>query len=146
MKNMAETGGTSPLDNEITAIVNSGNANQLIKKGGLGTGSSKISFELNMNKDFPLVSLVSMIAPSPDWFVAIEDVNLFVNNAFVEELTVETEAYDSGTDSGSTFASSNSATNPAVNIFKITTAPLGDGTSVTPALVSIKFEKITAEM
>jgi hypothetical protein len=146
MENMAETGGTNPLDDEIENLVATGGANQLIKEGGLGTGTSSRTFEINVARDFPLVTLVSMIAPSPDWFVAVENVNLLDNGQFVDMITVNTKAYDSGTDSGTTFTSGNADTSPAENIFEITSAPLGDGTSVTPTLVSIKFEKITTGM
>jgi hypothetical protein len=139
---MAETGGTSSLDAEINQIVNSGNALSLIKAGGLATGTSTIVFEIGVENEFNLVTLVSMIAPSPDWFIAVKDINLWENNAFVETKTVNTVVYDSGTDSGLSFTSANEDTNPAENITKIITSPLGDGNDVTPSLVTIKFDKL----
>ena len=32
-----------------------------------------------MNKDAPYVTVVSMIAPSPDWFVSVRNVQLYKN-------------------------------------------------------------------
>ncbi|MFA8433430.1 MAG: spondin domain-containing protein [Marinifilaceae bacterium] len=139
---MAETGATSPLDDEIRDRIDAGEANLLIKEGGLATGDGEISFELTINRDFPLITLVSMLAPSPDWFIAAKNINLLENDKFITEVTIDAVAYDSGTDSGSTFTSPNADTNPAENISKITSAPLGNGNEVTPPLVRIQFSKL----
>jgi hypothetical protein len=83
-----------------------------------------------------------MLAPSPDWFIAAKNINLLENDKFITEVTIDAVAYDSGTDSGSTFTSPNADTNPAENISKITSAPLGNGNEVTPPLVRIQFSKL----
>ena len=139
---MAETGGTSPLDDEINAIINTGMANTLIAKSGLSSGSSTISFELDVDIDFSYVTLVTMIAPSPDWFVAIENVNLYGTNSFLVEKTVNAVAYDAGTDSGTTFASADADTDPAENITLLVAPPLGDGNEINPHMLSVRFEKM----
>lgn len=139
---MAETGDTSYLEDEINSIVSSGLASNLIKESSLGTGTAVISFDIEVTKEFSFVSLVSMIAPSPDWFVGVENVNLYKNGLFIDEIQMNAIAYDSGTDSGLTFTSVNMDTNPAENIFKITSSPLGNGTIVEPHLLTVKFEKL----
>ncbi|AZQ64404.1 elongation factor Ts [Flammeovirga pectinis] len=142
IKVMAETGGKDPLTDEINAIIDNNLANHLISEGGLSTGSSSIQFTITLVKDYPLVSLVSMIAPSPDWYVAIEGVNLLKSNdEWIEKLEVTPIHYDAGTDSGVTFKSPNSPTIPAKVISVITEAPLGNGTEVTPPLTTFTFEK-----
>ena len=60
-----------------------------------------------------------MIAPSPDWFVGVDSLNLYEDGAFVDEKTVVLYAYDAGTDSGTTYTSPDDPTDPAVPIFKI---------------------------
>ncbi|MCW5517282.1 spondin domain-containing protein [Muriicola sp. Z0-33] len=142
MEIMAETGGTDELSAEIDAIVNSGMASVTILGEGLLSGFSEITFQITVTNDFPLVTLVSMIAPSPDWFIAVENVSLLQNGAFVENLTVDAIAYDSGTDDGTTFDSSNSDTDPAETITEITDAPLGNGTNVTPPMAMFTFFKV----
>lgn len=142
MEVMAETGATSPLDSEINEILLGGSALNMIKASGLSTGTSSINFEIQVKDDFTYVTLVSMIAPSPDWFIAVENVNLYENNVFVETKTVNAAAYDSGTDSGISFTSANADTDPAEDISLITTAPLGNGNTVDPPLVTVLFEKL----
>ncbi|MBT8185577.1 MAG: spondin domain-containing protein [Eudoraea sp.] len=142
MEIMAETGGTTELSTEIDAIVNSGMASVNILGEGLISGFSEATFQITVTNDFPMVTLVSMIAPSPDWFIAVENVSLLENGAFVENLTVDAIAYDSGTDDGATYDSPNADTDPAENISEITNAPLGNGTSVDPPVAMFTFFKV----
>ena len=142
MENMSETGGTSPLDSEIQAVINTGGANKLIRESGLSSGSGSYSFDLIVNKDFPSVTLVSMIAPSPDWFVAAENVLLFEDNCFVNHKLVNTVTYDAGTDDGVTFKSPDADTQPPGLITYITDAPLGNGTTVEIPLMLFEFTRM----
>ena len=73
---MAERGRTSPLDAEIEAAVAQGTARQVFLGPSINPapGSASIDFEIGLDR--PLVTLVSMIAPSPDWFVGVHDLSL----------------------------------------------------------------------
>ncbi len=142
MEVMAETGATGDLSTEIDALVSSGMASSTIIGEGLTTGFSEATFQITVTDDFPLVSLVSTIAPSPDWFIAIENVEFLENGVFVDDLTVNAVSYDSGTDSGATFDSPSADTDPAENITKITEAPLGNGTTVDPPMAMFTFIKV----
>ena len=141
IENMAETGSNDALAGEIRDLIMNGIASAYFSGGGLSTGLATRNFEIVVSSEFPLVSIVSMIAPSPDWFVGLRDVVLYENGQFVEELVLEAVAYDSGTDSGSTFLSPNDDTDPAEPISRITDAPLGNGTDVAPAMAIFRFEK-----
>lgn len=140
IKNMAETGSTSPLSSEIDAIVTTGDAHTRINGSGLGSpASTSINFEVT--NAHSLVSIVSMIAPSPDWFIGVRDINLIQDCKWVESLTVDVVTYDSGTDDGSTFNSADAPSIPAVPVFMITTLPLGTN-GIVPALGTMTFERI----
>lgn len=141
IKNMAETGSKTPLSSEIEAMVQNKSALELISGGGVSSGTASSSVEFKVSKTHSLVSMVSMIAPSPDWFVGISGVNLLENDQWVTSKEVAAGSYDAGTDSGSTFASANLATSPVAPVSVITTAPLAVGGSVTP-LGTFKIEKI----
>jgi len=145
IKKMAETGGTTPLDDEIDVFISNGTALSFVKDAGLPTGTTVIEFEIDLTKDHPMVSLVSMIAPSPDWFVGISAVNLYENGLFINEINVEAGTYDAGTDSGENFTSANMPSNPVENIFKIIDAPLGNGMEVDPHLMSFHFKKLSSQ-
>jgi len=136
---MAESGGVGTLNDEINVIVNAGDAMSRINGGGIPHGSVETTFTIEVTEEFSLVTLVSMIAPSPDWFVAVEDVNLFNGSEFIQNTTIAAISYDAGTDDGSTYSSSNSDTNE--NIFLITDAPLGNGSTVDPPAAFFTFER-----
>jgi hypothetical protein len=88
-----------------------------------------------------MVSVVSMLAPSPDWFIAVSNINLIENNEWVVNKTITVDIYDSGTDDGSTFLSPDFPTLPPLPIVNITTPPLAVNNVVAP-LGSITFTKI----
>src|SRR5262245_26287091 len=73
---MAERGRTSPLDAEIEAAIAQGTARHVLRGPSVDAvpGSAFIEFEID--RDEPLVTLVTMVAPSPDWFVGVHDLRL----------------------------------------------------------------------
>ncbi|MBT8303463.1 MAG: T9SS type A sorting domain-containing protein, partial [Bacteroidia bacterium] len=68
---------------------------------------------------------VSMVAPSPDWFIAINSLELrsgnpAINNGWKDDFTMDVFAYDAGTDDGYDYGSSNNASSPFVPVSLIT--------------------------
>ena len=123
---MAETGGKSPLRQEVESAIRGGSAYSLISGGGIGRSPGSVSTTFTINTSHPRVSLVSMIAPSPDWFVGVADLALFRNGRWLGEVKVDLLPYDAGTDSGSDFTSPNDDTQPAEPIHVITDFPFGN--------------------
>ena len=138
---MAETGGKSSLMNEVNGLIGSGAAESVLSGNGIPRSPGSVSLEFTLSQDAPLVSLVSMIAPSPDWFVGVHDLPLYGNNAWVDELSVPLQPYDAGTDSGTAYTSSNADTNPQEPIFEITGAPFLNNGAV-PALGTFTFTRL----
>ena len=124
---MAELGGKSALINEVNAAIVANEAEFVLSGGGLSVSPASVSLEFDVSDDYPLVTLVSMIAPSPDWFVGVHGQSLRANGDWVDELSVDLQAYDAGTDSGTTFFAGNQDTNPAEPITLITGAPFATG-------------------
>jgi len=126
---MAERGRQSNLLDEVNAAISAGTAAFTLAGGGIGIspGSVSLTFPQPMRRDFPLVTLCSMVAPSPDWFVAVDGLSLIENGEWAEEKTVTLFGYDAGTDSGASFTSPD-----------LVTAPRGVDTRFTgfPALVN----------
>ena len=119
IKNMAETGSKNPLQQEIANAILDKTAFDLISGNGIATSPGSVSVEFKVSKNFPLVSLVTMIAPSPDWFVGVDSLSLLENDEFVNEKVITLYAYDAGTDSGTNYTSANEPTDPPETIFKI---------------------------
>lgn len=112
IKLMAETGGKVDLITEVEAEIVNGYAEQVLSGSGIGSGVGQSRITFNITKDYPLVTLTSMIAPSPDWFVGVNSLNLYENNKWIDEIEIDLLAYDAGTDSGEGYTSSNQATVP----------------------------------
>ena len=112
IESMAEDGGTSALGSEVT---NAGtNALSIVRgnTGFIGATTSK-ALTVTLTNDHPRVTLVTMIAPSPDWFVGVSGLTLLdAGGDWVESLQVDLYPWDAGTEDGSGFSTSNSATSP----------------------------------
>ncbi len=123
IKNMAELGNKSALTSEVRQAMDAGTADQVLDGGSIGSspGSRRMTFEIK--PEYPLVTLTSMIAPSPDWFVGVRGLALLENRNWVDSLTIDLFVYDAGTDSGPTFTSPNQPTNPPELIARIETGP-----------------------
>lgn len=127
IKQMAEWGSKSALTAEVNAAIGAGQAGVVISGGGIGTSPGQVAVSFTISPEFPLVTLTSMVAPSPDWFVGVAGVNLLVGEEWISELTIDLYAYDAGTDSGVNYTSSDLPTSPADPIAAITGGPFAAG-------------------
>ncbi len=113
IESMAETGSKTLLESEVSDLITAGNAFAVLSGDGIGTSPGSVSLTFDLNTDYPLVSLVSMLAPSPDWFVGVSGYALGDggDHWLVEEV-VTLYVYDAGTDSGVTYTAPDSDTQP----------------------------------
>lgn len=139
---MAELGGKSPLDAEVQAAVAAGRADRVLSGGGIGRSPGSVSLEFEIDAAFPLVTLVSMVAPSPDWFVGVSGLNLRPGGAWVDRITVDLHPYDAGTDGGITFQSADLTLVPRQPIARILGFPFQAGGTVAP-LGTFTFRRIS---
>lgn len=122
IKSMAETGAKGLLTNEVNAAIAAGTGQYLVSGGAVSTGTGSVSQEFGLNTTHSQISLVSMVAPSPDWFVGVSGLDLYDSGSasWLDSKVVPLKVYDAGTDSGAAFASGNAATNPAQAIALLT--------------------------
>ena len=127
IKRMAEIGAQAPLDEEVLAAVAAGTAQHLLagREQPANPGASRLEFEVG--RDHPLVTLVTMVAPSPDWFVGVSGLPLFENGSWVAAKEVALVPWDAGTDSGTSFLAADRVTRPRQPIARITGPPLVEG-------------------
>jgi hypothetical protein len=109
---LAEDGELSPYDAEIRAAIERGTAGMLFQAWPVDPMPGTTEFEIVVDERHPLVSLATMIAPSPDWFTGVADVRLLENGEWIAEKTLALEAWDAGSDSGATFEAPDAATRP----------------------------------
>ena len=140
---MAETGGKSQLQAEIRVLIDAGTARGELSGGGPDSPGS-VSLEFDAVLSHPYVSLVSMLAPSPDWFVGVSGLSLLSGDGtWKESATVSLLLYDAGTDDGATFTAANADSNPAQPISRLTSGPGDtDFRSGAPAVGTFVFEKL----
>lgn len=142
IKNMAETGGTSPLDDELTQLIEEEKGHDYFIGSGLGSGTGEIELKVEVTEQFSSITLATMIAPSPDWYIAVVDINLIENNSFVNQKTVEAQVYDAGTDSGSTYTSPNDMTDPQEPITLFVDSPIGNSVQLNATIATVTFTKM----
>ncbi len=115
MESMAETGATATLNGEFGSAVAAGRAAGIFLGSTFDSpGAQTLTFTIS--QDHPLVTLVSMMAPSPDWFVGVSGVSLFEDGDWVPVKAFELVVWDAGTDSGATFTAPDDDTDPQIPI------------------------------
>jgi hypothetical protein len=99
---------------------------------------------IKANTDHDYLGLITMIAPSPDWFTGAAMIELCDKDTgmWKEEIMHEAMAYDAGTDAGTTFLADNApeATKMPISMVMCGTAFCEAGD--TKAVASIKITKM----
>ena len=127
MEVMAETGAKGALLAEIETLRTAGQADAALSGDFVALSPGAVSMTFEVTEAHPLVSLVTMLAPSPDWFVGVHDLALFSGGVWTEGVAVPLFVYDAGTDSGPTYTSPDQDTDPAAPIGLITEVPFSVG-------------------
>lgn len=120
---MAETGSKSMLLDEVQTAIDTGLALSTIDGNGIGTSPGSTTVEFTVSREYPEITVTSMLAPSPDWFVGVHNYSLLDNGQFIENATIPLILYDSGSDSGVRYRSANEETNPLVPIAQVSSDP-----------------------
>ena len=112
IESMAELGGTSTLKSEINAAMP--NALAVIEKSIASGGTATATVDITLTTDHPLVTLTSMLAPSPVWFVGVSGLSLrnAADDGWQPSLSVNLFPWDAGTEEGTEFSLNNAATSP----------------------------------
>ena len=110
VENVAELGSTGTFESEINA---NSNATSIIEKSVSSGGTGSATFDITLTSEHPLVTLLSMIGPSPDWFVGVSGLSLLnTQGQWMSMREVDLFPYDAGTEEGTEFSLLNPATSP----------------------------------
>ena len=117
VESMAEIGGTSTLRSEINAA----GADRLSVLEGSSNfidPTATVTWdEVTFTTDHPRVTLVTMVAPSPDWFVGVSSLTLLDSSgSWKDSVSVDLYPWDAGTEDGTEFSLDNDATDSQGNI------------------------------
>ena len=110
VEDMAETGATEILVKEIKSLTSSKLVYQQTKGKVFDSPGNDFS-ELSFSQDYSGFLFVSMLAPSPDWFVS-GSTDLFQDGDWVERVELDLVTFDAGTDDGVELTSGDKDSNP----------------------------------
>lgn len=112
IENIAETGNTSVFLQDVNTAITNGTAKEGFQAGDIDDALGSVIFDVVLTEEYPLLTILSMIAPSPDWFVATDGLELFDGTNWTQEIILDVYAYDAGTDNGVDYQSANTDANP----------------------------------
>jgi hypothetical protein len=132
IESMAELGSKQTLIEEFEESIAAGHAHSILSGSGVRSSPGSVSLSFETTSDYSLVTLVSMLAPSPDWFVGVSLLDLRASGQWVDSLTVPLHVYDAGTDSGSDYVSvpEDLPTDPPELIREKTDGPFSESNTV----------------
>ena len=116
LKLVAENGRAGIMKAEFTEAMRRERIGKVLQADGLKKVPGTIKLEFTATESHPLLSFVTMLAPSPDWFTGASSVPLRNGDEWVKRLRLPLWVWDAGTDSGSSYLSANTATQPAQSI------------------------------
>ena len=109
LRDVAERGVADALRAEVQAL---GGAAVYAEGGEVRRSPGTATWTARVSDDRPAVSVVTMIAPSPDWFVGVDGLDLRDGDGWAERVAVDLAVYDAGTDSGTSYTAANAPTAP----------------------------------
>ncbi|XP_076466867.1 spondin-1-like isoform X2 [Babylonia areolata] len=124
VKEVCEFGSSRSLENEMKE--NSEKIRTVIKTKSLWgpqniRGSVKAVYTVNKKKH--LLSLLTMIGPSPDWCLGVSGLSMCnANCTWADHMEIDLYPWDAGTDSGVTYMSRNQPTDPPEKIHRLTSS------------------------
>lgn len=120
VEQVAELGLNDALISELAAARSAGNVGQTIEFRDLFNLPNSDTVKVTIDEDKPYVTFITMIAPSPDWFVGVSGLSLLEDGEWVRNLKVNLRPYDAGTEEGTSFTLFNDDSPASDTIFRLT--------------------------
>ena len=136
IERVAEVGNPTVLNGEISAAITAGTAATAFQTAGMNSFPNSTSSTFEVFNTHPFVTAISMIAPSPDWFVGISNLALKSGGHWITDQTIDLTPWDAGTEEGVLFSLSNPASSPHVAI----AAPVGSPFTGSPVIGTVRFQ------
>lgn len=147
IQDVAERGAKPALLAEVAQAIAAGTAEFALSGGGVPFGAAEVSLDFTISTRQPRVTLVSMLGPSPDWFVGVAGLSLMRAGQWQQRIELPLRVWDAGTDDGARFMSGNAVTSPRGVVLALSSAAadsdLQDGLhrNAGASLASIVFER-----
>ncbi len=113
---VAERGRVRVLRSELEEAIDRGWVKNMIDGSGIDKVPDRIRVTFPISETHSKFSFLTMIAPSPDWFIGLSAVNLRDDAGWRKETRYLLWAWDAGTNSGTSYTSKNDPNQPAESI------------------------------
>lgn len=143
VQNLAETGNTDEINLELERWLNTSKAIDKGEGNSFDSPGNSNKVQLGVRAGYQTVTAISMIAPSPDWFVATTTSLLDpTDGLWYDEVISHVAVYDAGTDSGSSFNSPDEVSDPIEAVSFLDIGPLTEGTDTVVNMGYFKFTRV----
>ncbi|PXF44854.1 Spondin-1 [Gracilariopsis chorda] len=105
VEQIAETGQNGRFVAQATNLVPTGKVRSVASADGPTMPGTTTSLLFTVDCARPFITMLGMVAPSPDWIVQINNRNMFRDGMFISSENGTLIAYDTGTDDGREFTS-----------------------------------------
>jgi len=122
VQGVAETGSLRVLEQEIFAA-GSSIKNYVLSDAFRPIGdrhSASMRGVLEMDSEHRLISTITKISPSPDWFSGLNSYSPVMNGMWLESFTVDSYPWDAGSEDGTDYIMRNDPTDPKVSPSRFT--------------------------
>ena len=113
---LAENGRFGILRAQFEELERKDRIGTTVVADGIKKVPGKMSTTFKTTSEHPLLSVVTMLAPSPDWFTGVTKVPLHADGVWVDAIDLPLWVWDAGTDSGLSFVSRNDDTQPRESV------------------------------
>jgi len=119
IKDVSELGINRKFIKEVKWAKKIGEASSVVHGPDIKNASGRAEVEFPVRGKYSLLTLMTMIAPSPDWFVGVSGFNLCENGTWISNKTIDLKVYDAGTDDGKTYTAQDKETQPKAAITEL---------------------------
>jgi hypothetical protein len=131
---VAESGRTAVLRAELDEVRRRQRIDAVFDAPGLATVPGRFTTEFTVKQPQKLVSFVTMLAPSPDWFAGLSSIDLSDGEAgWRDKAEFTLWVWDAGTDNGEVYEAPNSDTQPRQSVRLLATPHVVQDSRLVPA-------------
>ncbi len=119
VERIAEIGRTREFGKEVRVANENGMVLQFEREGSFDWDETE-SMLIKVSDEFHFISVLSMIAPSPDWFVGLNGLDMKDEDGrWKDYVECQLLGYDAGTEEGTSYDLDNLESNPLQKIHKL---------------------------
>jgi hypothetical protein len=114
-------------------------ANTKFESASLRNFPASTSLKFEASDTHAYLSALSMIAPSPDWFVGVSNLALKQDNRWITDQTIPLIPWDAETEDGTQFSLNNAGSSPHTRVSIVSNSPFNGS----PVIGTLRIELLS---